>query len=47
MLNEIVMKIIEENRKARQAHRAKVEKRAEELNAGWCKSRLDVTDSIK
>lgn len=39
MLNEIVMNIIEENRKARQAHRAKVEKRAEELNAGWCKSR--------
>lgn len=38
MLTEIINKIIEENRKARQAHRAKVEERACELNAGWTKT---------
>lgn len=39
MLTEIINVLIEENRKAHQAHRAKVEERAEELNAGWAKSR--------
>lgn len=39
MLNKIILSIIEENRKARQEHRAKVEERARELNAGWAKAR--------
>jgi hypothetical protein len=39
MLTQIINDLIEENRKAYQAHRAKVEKRAEELNAGWAKAR--------
>ena len=38
MLNEIITSILDENRKAHQARRAKVEKRAEELNAGWTKT---------
>ena len=39
-LTEIISALVEENRVARQAHRAKVEKRAEELNAGWAKTRF-------
>ncbi|ARW57511.1 hypothetical protein FDI23_gp088 [Serratia phage CHI14] len=39
MLNEIITNIIEENRNAYRAHRAKVEERACELNAGWVKTR--------
>lgn len=38
MLNEIITNIIEENRNAHQALRAKVEERALELNAGWAKT---------
>lgn len=39
MLNEIINNIIEENRNAYRALRAKVEERAMELNAGWAKTR--------
>lgn len=39
MLIKIIADLIEENRKAHREHRAKVEKRAEELNSGWSKSR--------
>lgn len=39
MLTEIILELIEENRKAHHALRAKVEKRAQELNAGWAKTR--------
>lgn len=39
MLTKIINDLFEENRKAFREHRAKVEKRAEELNAGWAKSR--------
>lgn len=39
MLKEIITQLIEENREAHRALRAKVEKRAEELNAGWAKTR--------
>lgn len=39
MLTEIITSLIEENRKAHQDRRAKVEKRAMELNAGWTKTR--------
>ncbi|QQG32124.1 hypothetical protein CkP1_0086 [Citrobacter phage CkP1] len=39
MLTDIITSILDENRKAHAARRAKVEKRAEELNAGWAKTR--------
>lgn len=39
MLTEIITSLIEENRKAHQDRRAKVEERALELNAGWAKTR--------
>lgn len=38
MLTKIINDLFEENRKAHHEHRAKVEKRAEELNSGWSKS---------
>ncbi|AFU64031.1 hypothetical protein ACQ31_gp148 [Salmonella phage STML-198] len=38
MLTDIINSILDENRKARAARRAKVEKRAQELNAGWAKT---------
>lgn len=38
-LTDIITQLIEENRNAYHAHRAKVEKRAEELNAGWARTR--------
>lgn len=40
MLTKIINDLFEENRKAYREHRANVEKRAEELNAGWAKSRF-------
>jgi hypothetical protein len=39
MLTEIIDSILDENRKAHAARRAKVEERASELNAGWAKTR--------
>lgn len=39
MLTEIIDSILDENRKAHAARRAKVEERALELNAGWAKTR--------
>ncbi|AHJ86938.1 hypothetical protein STP4a_083 [Salmonella phage STP4-a] len=38
MLTDIINSILDENRKARAARRAKVEKHAQELNAGWAKT---------
>lgn len=40
MLTKIINDLFEENRKAYRERRANVEKRAEELNAGWAKSRF-------
>ena len=48
MLKDIITKMLEDNRNAYHAHRAKVEKRAIELNAGWAKSRFgrDYLDAV-